>query len=269
MSPPPVIGICTDSTSQLPAALAERFAVEVVPVTVSVDGVDELDSDELCSDAFARRFSGEHRPVIEVVAPSPGQFAAAYEALLERGCTGILSIHGTGSGQPTLTAARLAARCVPVPVKAVDSGLDDFGISCAVWAAAQSIADSPTLDDAAAHVEHVAPTVGNVVVTGVTNAGVHLGHTLPVVTLRSGNVELLERLETAAEAVNAMAAFAVGFGQRLRIGVGHADHGSRPVADALEAALGEAANVLEVVRFRMGASAKLGPGAVSCWLLPA
>ena len=38
----PTIGIVTDSNSQLTAELAERFGVEVVPMTVTIDGDDHL-----------------------------------------------------------------------------------------------------------------------------------------------------------------------------------------------------------------------------------
>jgi fatty acid-binding protein DegV len=55
------------------------------------------------------------------------------------------------------------------------------------------------------------------------------------------------------------------------VGVGHSDRNSGLIADALEAAVSEAANVLEVVRFRIGPSmgALTGPGAVGCVMCPA
>ena len=33
-----VIGVCTDSNAQLPPELIKRFDIEVVPITVIVDG---------------------------------------------------------------------------------------------------------------------------------------------------------------------------------------------------------------------------------------
>jgi fatty acid-binding protein DegV len=61
------------------------------------------------------------------------------------------------------------------------------------------------------------------------------------------------------------------FGPRLRIGIGHADAGSAPLADAIEDGIGAAANVLEIVRYRIGAAmgALTGPGAVGCVIFPA
>ena len=54
--------------------------------------------------------AADPRPSLSTSQPSPGQFAAAYEALLHRGCDEILSIHVTAATSGTLNAARLAAR---------------------------------------------------------------------------------------------------------------------------------------------------------------
>ena len=45
-----MIGICTDSNSQLPESLAQRYAVEVVPITVTVDGHEYLEGVDLDAD---------------------------------------------------------------------------------------------------------------------------------------------------------------------------------------------------------------------------
>ena len=42
-----MIGICTDSNSQMPTALAERYDIEVVPVTVTVDDHEYLEGVDL------------------------------------------------------------------------------------------------------------------------------------------------------------------------------------------------------------------------------
>jgi len=47
-----MIGICTDSNSQLPAALAHLYGVEVVPTTITVDDHDYLEGVDLDADRF-------------------------------------------------------------------------------------------------------------------------------------------------------------------------------------------------------------------------
>ena len=42
-----MIGIVTDSNAQLPAELAERYGVEIVPLTVTVDGQEPLEGVDL------------------------------------------------------------------------------------------------------------------------------------------------------------------------------------------------------------------------------
>ncbi|MCU1366153.1 MAG: hypothetical protein JWN39_1792 [Ilumatobacteraceae bacterium] len=129
-----MIGICTDSNSQLPSELAERFGVEVVPLTVAIDDREYLEGVDLSVDDFYELYRDGHRPAVRCNQPSPGQFAGAYDDLVARGCTEILSIHtGAQAGSTcssTLRAARLGAHSVPVPVRIVDSGTARFQISC-------------------------------------------------------------------------------------------------------------------------------------------
>jgi fatty acid-binding protein DegV len=263
-----MIGICTDSNAQLPPSLIERYAVEVVPLTVTVDGIEYLEGVDLGADTFYGHFANGHQPVVTVTQPSPGQFAAAYDDLAARGCTEILSIHVTAAVSGTINAARLGAHSVPVAVKLVDSGTASFGIGCCVWAAAEAIAQGARLDQAAAIAEQLAPTIGNVFIStpDLTAAG-----GVPILRVRDGEVEVIDTVATALDAVNAMAAHAIGFGERLRLAVGHSDASSAVVADALEAAVGEAASVIEVVRYRIGPSvgALSGPGTAGCFMFPA
>jgi len=64
----------------------------------------------------------------------------------------------------------------------------------------------------------------------------------------------------------------LGFpGETVRVAVGHSDAATQPLADGLEAAVGEAASVIDVVRYRVGPSvgAHTGPGTVGCFVFPA
>ena len=275
-----MIGICTDSNSQLPAALAQRYGIEVVPMTVTIDEVDYLEGVDLDADAFYAKYLNGICPAVSTSQPSPGQFAVAYEDLAARGCTEILSIHVTSSMSGTINAARLAAHSVPMPVRLVDSGTASFGVSCCVWAAAAAVADGASVDGAASIAERLAPTTGNVFIVSALDhlhgggRGPRLGSSgdgVAVLSLREGRVEVLQRAATALDAVNAMAAYTLNWGDRLRIAIGHSDAAAAPLADALEEALGEAAGALDIVRYRIGPSIGVhtGPGTVGCFMFPA
>ena len=104
---------------------------------VTVAEHDYLEGVDLDADEFYAMLAADPPPAVSTSQPSPGQFAAAYDTLLQRGCDEIISIHVTAATSGTLNAARLAARLLPIPVRLVDSGTAGFGVSCCVWAAGE------------------------------------------------------------------------------------------------------------------------------------
>lgn len=276
---PGKVGMCTDSNSQIPRELIERYEVEVVPITLLIDEHEYLEGVDLDADEFYAMFEDGRSPNVSTSQPSPGQFALAYEALVERGCTEILSVHVSSAVSGTLNSARLAARSLDVPVRLVDTGTASFGISCCVWAAGDALLDGASIDEAASVAESLAPAIGNVFIVGGldlvraggrADAGVVAGNGIPVLALRDGQVQVLERVVTVVDAVNAMAGAAIRWGDRLRVAVGVADSAANPIGEALASAIGEAATVDEVVRYRVGPSvgAHTGPGTAGCFMFP-
>lgn len=268
-----MIGLVTDSNAQLPPALAERFGVEIVPLSVTVDGVEYLEGVDLdAGDFYARFRSG--RPRVSTAQPSPGRFAEAYEAAAARGATEILSVHIGSSVSGTVNSARLASRVSPVPVRIVDTGTASFAVSLCLWEAAEAAAAGATLEEAAAAAERVGATVGNVFVVGaldVARAGGRLAGdvatpagTIPVLTLAGGVMREVDRCAGMEEAADVMAGFIRAGGTSLRVGVGVSDPATVPLVEALEQRLRTAPEVAEVVRYAIGPSvgAHTGPGTV-------
>ena len=269
-----MIGIVTDSNAQLPAELAERYGVEIVALTVMVDGVEYLEGVDLDADEFYARYT-RGRPTVSTAQPSPGRFAAAYEAVADQGATEILSVHIGSSVSGTVNAARLASQVSPVPVRIVDTGTASFAVSLCLWAGAEAVAGGATLEQAAAVAEGVGATVGNVFVVGaleVARAGGRLGAgvdqarpaTIPVLTLAGGVMKEVDRCGSLDQAADAMAAFVRAGGSSLRVGVGLSDAGTLPLVTATEDRLRAAPEVTELVRYRVGPSvgAHTGPGTV-------
>jgi fatty acid-binding protein DegV len=246
-----MIGLCTDSNSQIPAELAARYGVAVVPLTVTVDDRDYLEGVDLDADEFYAMFDDGRKPTVSTSQPSPGQFAVAYDELIARGCT----------------------------IRLVDTGTASFGVSCCVWAAGDAIAGGASLDEAALCAERLSPSIGNVFVVGALDlvqaggrAGAGLsGDGIPVLTLRDGQVQAIARVDTVDAAVEAMAAHAIAWGHSLRVAVGIADRGGEPLAAALEHAVRTSGDVREVVQYRVGPSvgAHTGPGTAGCFMFPA
>ena len=274
-----MIALVTDSNAQLPPELAERYAVEVVPLTVTVDGVEYLEGVDLDADAFYARFQGR-RPAVSTAQPSPGRFAAAYEAVAERGATEILSVHIGSSVSGTVNSARLASQVSPVPVRIVDTRTASFAISLCLWEGAEAVAAGATLEEAAAAAERVSATVRNVFVVGaldVARAGGRLAGdvgdaaaAIPVLTLSGGVMQPVERCGDLDRAADVMAGVVREAGRALRVGVGHSDPGTLPLVVALEDRLEAAPEVRELVRYRIGPSvgAHTGPGTVGTMFAP-
>ena len=277
--PGPVIGLVTDSNAQLPPELAERYGVEVVPLSVTVDGEEYLEGVDLDAGDFYARFR-TGRPMVSTAQPSPGRFAAAYETAAERGATEILSVHIGSSVSGTVNSARLASQVSPVPVRIVDTGTASFAVSLCLWEAAEAAAAGATLEEAAAVAERVGATVGNVFVVGaldLAQAGGRLAgdvtasaSTIPVLTLAGGVMREVDRSRGLDEAADVMVGFIRAGGSSLRVGVGVSDPATLPLVEALEERLRMTPEVSEVVRYIIGPSvgAHTGPGTVGAMFAP-
>lgn len=274
------IGIVTDSNSQFPDALIERYGIEIVPLTVTVDGASYAEGVELSADDFFARYAGGATPQVTTAAPSPGQFVETYERLAAGGADQILSIHIGSTVSATFDAARLAAEQVDVPVRLVDTGTASFGVACCVWEAAEAIRSGATVDEAAAVAEATAPTVGNVFVVGaleIVRAGGRLaGDTddtegIAVLSLVDGAIQRVGEVRHVDDATDAMVDHVTAGGENLRVAVGIADAGAEPLSSALIQRLSKAAEVKEVVLYRVGPSvgAHTGPGTAGCFFWPA
>ncbi|MBW3615716.1 MAG: DegV family protein [Actinobacteria bacterium] len=267
-----MIGFCIDSNSQLPGELVARYGVEVVPLRVSIDGRDYREGVDLDADDFYGRFAAG-TPQVSTAAPAPGDFTAAYEALAARGATEILSVHIGSAISATVNAARLAAQLVDVPVRIVDTGEASFAIACALWEAAEAVAKGADLEQAATVAEAVGSRCGNVFVVKaleLARAGGRLApgaedqaiDGVPVLSMVKGKMTVVGSARTTEEAADLMAGHITASGTNLRVGIGMADAQAAPLWRALEDRLVDAAEVLDLVRYRIGPSvgAHTGPG---------
>jgi DegV family protein with EDD domain len=274
-----MIGLCVDSNSQLPTSLAERFGIVVVPVTVTLDGIDYLEGVDITTAEFYRAWDDGRTPCISTSQPSPGQFAAAYQQLVDGGATEILSIHVADAMSGTLNSARLAVQSAAVPVTLVDSRTASFGISCCVWAAAEAIAAGASIDEAARIAGERSAALGSSFIVGVpqlveqsgraAGAGVEAAASegIPVLSMAGSDIAVLATVTTVDAAVTAMAEYALSWTPSspdgLRIAIGTSDVSSGVVSAALTDALcGHSALAEPPVQYTIGPSvgAHTGPG---------
>jgi DegV family protein with EDD domain len=273
-----MIGLVTDSGSQIPSVLRDRFDVAVVPLAIVLD--DEVyreGTDLTAGDFYARLAAGA---TVSTSAPSPGDFVAVYERAAARGAEEIVSVHTGSNISATVGAATIAARTSPVPVEIVDTGTASFAVACCVWAAGDAIvagADAATVAEAA---RTAAGRVGNVFVMGGlerARAGGRLGadvsdaSSTPVLALVDGSIVAISAVTTATEAIDAMVEHlaAASGGVPQRVGVG--DALAPDMAEALARRLRGSPGVVEVARYEVGPSvgAHTGPGTVGACFAPA
>lgn len=274
-----MIGLVTDSNSQMPAALAHRYGIEVVPLIVTVDGVDHREGVDLSADEFYSRFDAG-TPEVSTSQPSPGAFAQAYQRLAERGATDIVSIHLTETLSGTVNAARLAAIDAPVPVSVIDSGTASFGISCCVWEAAEAIATGSALGTVCEIAESVAARVETVFIIQALDLARKGGRVdlddpetagaIPVLTTSGPDLVVLGEVTGIEEANDAMAAHIVRGDADIRVAIGIADTGAAPFWSGLEERVAGHPRVKDVVRYRVGPSVGVhtGPGTAGAFFYP-
>lgn len=212
------IGIVTDTTCDIPAALVAEHNIVVVPAYVNMGEESYLDGVELSREEFYTRLPGCNPPPT-TAAPSPGQFQQAYEQLAARGVTEILSIHLSSTLSNLYAAAQMAAQAIEnVKVLAIDARQASMGLGFTVLAAARAAAAGRTLPDVAemlkgliqrTHLVAVIDTLEFLRRSGRLNSlQAGLGSLLqvkPIVKLHDG-VILTERVRTRGQAMQRLLA---------------------------------------------------------------
>lgn len=148
------IGVVTDSTSDLPGDLAQRFGVEVVPTILVVEGKQYADGKDLSRGDFYARLPAM-RTFPTTAAPSIGEFSARYQKLLQAGCDFVLSIHAASQLTAVCDIARQAADDFPGRVAIVDSGSLSLGLGFQALAAAEAAESGADVETAIASIADV------------------------------------------------------------------------------------------------------------------
>ncbi len=131
------IGVVTDSTSDIPAYLAEELEISVIPTILVIDGKEYLDGIGITREEFYTRLPSMKTPPT-TAAPSIGDFAKVYDLLLSQGCDSIVSIHAASQLTTIVNVARQAAEDFSNKVTCVDSGSLTLGLGFQVIAAAEN-----------------------------------------------------------------------------------------------------------------------------------
>lgn len=215
--------IVTDSTADLPPALASELAISVVPVNVLFGEESLRDGVEISSAEFFRRLERAGR-LPTTSQPSAGAFRSTYEELIAAGATEILSIHVSEKLSGTAESARQGTRgLLGVRIEVVDSATVSAGLGLAVMTAARRAAAGCDLDEALAAVrDQLARTRLLFMVDTleylrrggrIGRASELMGSLLkikPILEVRDGEVAPLARARTRRKAIEELVDLAAG-----------------------------------------------------------
>jgi len=207
------VAVVTDSTAYLPAGLAEKYDVIVVPLHVMLAGRTGAEGVEVSPQEVAAALA-ERRQKVSTSRPTPVELAAAYRAT---GAGAVVSVHLAAGLSGTYDAARLAADEVAgegIDVRVVDSQAVAMGLGFAVLAAAGSAAAGADLDAVAARAARAAAATTTLFYVDTLEhlrrggrigaAAALLGTALavkPLLQVSHGTIAPLEKVRTASRAL--------------------------------------------------------------------
>jgi len=219
----PSVAVLTDSTAYLPAEVAHRLDVTVVPLLVVIgDRVGAEGVDVTPADVAVALTEGS--VPVTTSRPSPQAFATAYAEVLARtGASALVSIHLSADMSGTAEAARLAAHGQPdVDVRVVDSRSLAMGLGFPVLAAAEAAQAGASVDDVIAAAERcrertrvllAVDTLEHLRRGGRIGAAAGLLGTAlavkPILQVANGRLALREKVRTTSRATRRLVELAV------------------------------------------------------------
>jgi fatty acid kinase fatty acid binding subunit len=201
--------IITDTDSSLPPDLAARHGIRQVAINLqfgdeTVRAVEQLDDAGL----FARIGQTGRLPTSS--APTPGQFAEAFRDAFAAGAEGVICFCVSSKGSATFTAAQKACDLFPGrEITVIDTYVATMAQGFMVLAAAEAAAVGASKDEIIARAKsvgrrthmfaalaslHYLALSGRV--TGLAASMAELLDIRPVLTMRDGGLDLLERVRT-------------------------------------------------------------------------
>jgi DegV family protein with EDD domain len=215
------VAVVTDSTAYLPAGVADKHGIGVVPLHVVLGTDTGIEGVEVQPADVAAALAGR-RVSVSTSRPTPAEFAAAYRAC---GASCVVSVHLSGALSGTVDAAQLAAAEVAgegIEVRVVDTATIAMGLGFAVIAAAEAATGGASADDveAAAVTAAAASTTLFYVDTlehlrrggRIGAAAALFGAALavkPLLHVVDGRIALLEKVRTAGKALSRLESLAI------------------------------------------------------------
>ncbi|WP_402469228.1 DegV family protein [Isoptericola aurantiacus] len=281
----PAVRVVTDSTACLPrpddltvgdVLTSPDAAPTVVPLHVHLGDDERREGVEVTPEDVAERIAEGER--LTTSQPTTEELVAAYREVAARGARAVVSVHLSGKLSGTVEAADRAGQRAMLPVRVVDSGTAAMALGFAAVEAARCAAAGCDADHVARRAQEVAGSARAVFLVDslehlrrggrLSAPAAALGTALgvrPILGVRDGTVDLVQRVRTRKASVARLVALAVERAERATrpaVAVHHlgAPERAAEVAETLTGRLG-VHPVVTPVSAVLGAH--VGPGALA------
>ncbi len=279
------IHVVTDSGSDLPKDVRERFGISVVPLTIQFGDDIYRDGVDMQVDEFYERLrTGDTLP--STCQPSPADFVKVYESIAEAGDT-IISVHLSSKLSGTYQSSVLAASMLPdIDIVSIDTLSASMGIGLAAIAAAEAVKQEKPKDEVIAVTERAVEQLGVYFMVDtleflkrngrIGRASALMGTLLnikPILTLQDGVVTPFEKARGKAKALKRISEAIAQYseehtGKKLRFGITHA--AALDDAEKIAAEIKEQFPVHDIVIGPIGPTigVHVGPGTLAVLFYP-
>ncbi|MHB8647397.1 MAG: DegV family protein [Thermomicrobiales bacterium] len=218
------VRIVTDSTSDIPLELRERYGIVTVSLTVQFGTDIYLDTSDLTPEEFYVK--QEAGPFPTTAQPPVGAFEEAFRRLQAEGASGVCAVIFSSKLSGTYNSAALAAKNLEgeFPVEVIDTLSASMGTGYLALEAAKRAETGATLDAVSARVRELMPRVEVLFLVEtlkwlerggrINKARSLLGSVLsikPLLRLHEGQLEPFQQPRTRAKAIEAMIAWIKSF----------------------------------------------------------
>lgn len=265
------IAVITDSSCQLSDSEAATAGIDIVPITITIDGEPFLDGVDVTAEEFYDRI-GEGVE-LSTSQPSPGVFVEAWSRAIEHGATEIVSVHVGQELSGTLNAARVAAAAIDVPVHLVDSKSTSYGLGVLALEIANHVRTTGSTEEVSARASRLVDATATVFILQdlryimkggrMRPANLPTGtKDIPVLGGVGGPYRLLGTGRTVDELVDQMAASLLAGDHQRHAAIALAAPDTIVFSEKLEELMHASPKVESVRRYRMGPAIAVhtGPG---------